>query len=235
MPCYYGSAQFWHIAFTIVLLIVVSGWRPRWTCVPHCLSTIWFTSTIAIPDGGDHVATVVSVLLLPVCLADNRKWHWSRGAADGDFLSNLAAYWSYLAFKVQLFAIYLHAFVGKMAVAEWTDGTAVWYWSRQRVFGFANWLRPWSDPLLATSVGTALATYGALFVEGFVLLAIVKGQRMKWAALILTSSFHFVIALTLGLVSFFFAMAALLVLGLVWPQDKSPKLSPTTVHPPVEQ
>jgi len=36
-----------------------------------------FINSATVIDGGDHIASILAFLLLPVTLTDTRKWHWS--------------------------------------------------------------------------------------------------------------------------------------------------------------
>src|SRR5688500_5023921 len=65
-----------------VLLVTASGWRPRWTAVPHWYVAFSFQTSAITLDGGDQVAAVLTLLLLPLALTDKRRWHWQRPEAD---------------------------------------------------------------------------------------------------------------------------------------------------------
>ncbi|SDG06344.1 antimicrobial peptide system protein, SdpB family [Lentzea fradiae] len=60
------------------LVLAASGYRPRWTCVPHWYATFSLAAAIHIPNGGENVARIVTLLLIPLCLTDDRIWHWRR-------------------------------------------------------------------------------------------------------------------------------------------------------------
>lgn len=55
-----------------VLLIAASGWRPRLTALPHAYVNYSVFSGIAINDGGDQVALILSVLFVLPSLGDAR-------------------------------------------------------------------------------------------------------------------------------------------------------------------
>src|SRR5690606_15652572 len=62
----------------VILLVVASGWRPRLTALPHWWITFSFQVSTTVPDGGDQIASVITLLLLPIALCDRRRWHWGR-------------------------------------------------------------------------------------------------------------------------------------------------------------
>ncbi|MFH6682314.1 hypothetical protein RI119_04800 [Bacillus amyloliquefaciens] len=60
-----------------ILILVVIGWRPRLTGFFHWWISYSFQNSAVTLDGGDQVAAVFTLLLLPLTLTDPRKWHWS--------------------------------------------------------------------------------------------------------------------------------------------------------------
>jgi antimicrobial peptide system SdpB family protein len=118
------------------------------------------------------------------------------------------------AIRVQVAIIYFHAFVGKLQVPEWVDGTVLWYWLNDPTFGPAHWLRPLVINFAATSVGIVLMTWGTLMLEGSLAIAMFLPQRIQRRLLIAGIAFHSGIALLMGLVSFGLAMISALILYL---------------------
>ncbi len=59
-----------------VLLVTASGWRPRLTAIPHWYVSWSLVANATIQDGGDQIATILTLLLIPVALTDPRRWHW---------------------------------------------------------------------------------------------------------------------------------------------------------------
>jgi hypothetical protein len=43
----------------VVLVGVVSGWRPRVTCLPHAYVAISLFHDISAPEGGDQISSIV--------------------------------------------------------------------------------------------------------------------------------------------------------------------------------
>jgi antimicrobial peptide system SdpB family protein len=57
-----------------VLLVVLSGYRPRLTCVPHWYVAFGMIIAMPVANGGDRALQVATLLLIPVCLGDDRTW-----------------------------------------------------------------------------------------------------------------------------------------------------------------
>jgi sporulation delaying protein B len=201
------------LAAVAILLIVASGWRPRWTAVPHWWVSFSIAGSITIPDGGDQVTTVITMLLIPVVLADGRRWHWSAPTPTGPYATLLARSGLFVI-RLQVAGIYLHASLAKLAVPEWQDGTALYYWLSDPAFGPAPWLRALVLPIVSRGFPVALMTWGPVALEFCLAVALVLDKR-HWRYLLLAGvGFHIGIALLMGLVSFALAMCAALVLYL---------------------
>ena len=64
--------------FILLLMVVASGWRPRFTGLIHFYIAFSFHSSAVSLDGGEQVNVVLTLLLLPITLTDKRKWHWEK-------------------------------------------------------------------------------------------------------------------------------------------------------------
>lgn len=202
----------------IILLVVISGWRPRITGLPHWWVTFSFaTSAIAI-EGGDQISAVLTLLLLPVALTDPRKWHWSTLKNENPTLKfkifALLAISSLFVIRLQVSLIYFNAGVAKLNVSEWKNGTALYYWFTHKIFGVSPWLEPVLMPLLTNSVSVTFLTWGTIALEILLFMALVMDKRWWPVMLKVGLLFHFGIIVIHGLVTFFFAMAGALILYL---------------------
>jgi antimicrobial peptide system SdpB family protein len=210
------------------LLMVLSGWRPRFTALLHWWVSFSLAASAVVVDGGDHVAAVLTLLLLPIALTDGRKWHWSPPQdARGDrafLVRSQIALSALLVCRLQVAAIYFHAAVGKIAVPQWANGTAVYYWFTNPSFGAPAWLEPYLLPLITSSVGVTALTWGTIILELALFVALTLHKRWWPYLLVPGLVFHFGILVVHGLVSFFFSIAAALVLYLR-PTERPFKLS----------
>lgn len=202
----------------VILGLVVSGWRPRFTGILHWWVSFSFAASCVVVEGGDQVAAIVTLLLIPVTLTDPRKFHWSTAPTEVIHLwrkvSGLIALSAFMVIRIQVAAIYFVASVSKLAVEEWANGTALYYWFLHPVFGVSDWRRKVFLPLLTDPLLTTLMTWGALGVELVLFLGLVMDRRYRPALLVTGVIFHAGIAVVHGLVTFAFVMIASLVLYL---------------------
>jgi antimicrobial peptide system SdpB family protein len=207
------------------LLLVISGYRPRFTGLLHWYITFSFYTDCSDIDGGDHLANVLSFLLIPICLSDNRVWHWQQSTIDlqtkKQEIANIIAWLIGFVIRLQVCMIYFHAGIGKMSEEEWKNGTAFYYWFTHNYHGADTWLKDLLLPFIQTSWGVTSITWGTFIFELLLFLAIVMKKDDKRRHYLLVSGliFHSSIILVHGLVSFFFSMAAALILYLR-PLDK---------------
>jgi len=220
-----------------VLLAVASGWRPRLTAIPHWYVSWSLIANATLQDGGDQITAVLTLLLIPICLTDSRRWHWlpcENTAAVST--RQLIARVTVLLIQIQMAVLYLQASMAKLGVAEWSDGTAMYYWSHHPTFGSAPWFRPVTDLITYSPVGVAMMTWGSIALEFSLAIAIVLAPPVRRILLVAGLVFHTLIALDMGLVSFGFAMAGGLLLYLLpvghelrWPRRLWHRLRPATV------
>lgn len=195
-----------------VLLVVASGWRPRFTGLPLAFIAFSVTSGISIVDGGDQVATNLSLLLAITSLADRRRWHWQAATASSTHM-NTVAYAVMCLAKVQVVVIYLQSSIAKMPHAEWADGTAVYYWANHSVFGAPSWLAPLVAAAFTVPITAAVLTWGPIALELLLAAGLLFRARGRLILLAVGFTFHAGIGLVIGLPSFAMSMwAALLVL-----------------------
>jgi sporulation delaying protein B len=202
----------------LILLVAASGWRPRVTAIPQWWVSASFAASSTLPDGGDQVTAILTLLMMPIALLDPRPWHWGAPPRlDGTMRSLVVAAISgsaAVAIRVQVAGIYLHSSLGKLGVPEWIDGSAFYYWSHDPFFGLPGWLRPIVDPVVLTPAGAAFTTWGPVALEFALAIALVLDRRW-WAPLLVVGlGFHLGIGLMMGLPSFALAMCAALIVYL---------------------
>src|SRR6185436_6116694 len=105
-------------------------------------------------------------------------------------------------------------------VEEWLDGTAVYYWFLNPYMGANDFLKVIITPFVTNEFTTPFITWGTLAFELSLFLGLVMAPKhrlilLRWAIL-----FHFLIAVIHGLIPFFLAMTASLIIYLR-PLDKS--------------
>jgi antimicrobial peptide system SdpB family protein len=202
-----------------VLLVVASGWRPALTAIPHWWIAFSVANSVSLPDGGDQVTQVLTLLLLPAALTDPRRWHWlppPRGA-EITFASARVGVATCLLFvaRLQIAGIYFQSSVAKLSHAEWADGTALYYWLNHRTFGAPSWLQPVTDWMADKPSILAGLTWGPLIIELALALSLLFPPRRRLWLLPAGILLHLGIAVTMGLWSFALAMCGAVVLLVI--------------------
>lgn len=194
----------------VILLVVASGWRPRFTALPHCWIAFSLFSSSTTFDGGDQITLVLTVLLLPVALMDPRRWHWQSPAqAKVGAWGTLLAWSALFMIRVQVAAVYFVSGIAKLGQEDWANGTAMYYWLL--TFGGAP---RWVIALLGKPIIVVSMTWGAIALEVFLAAALLLPRKV-WRPLLYSAiSFHILIAVFFGLSSFSTAMIAALILYL---------------------
>jgi antimicrobial peptide system SdpB family protein len=223
-PAQYADLRYWGVV--VALMVVASGYRPRLTCVLHLWATFSVSTSITLPDGGDAIALIIVAVLTPMCLFDSRRWHWETPDVRLPVPARGIAFVAGWALRLQTAYIYAHSAIAKMGVPEWQDGSAMYYITRDRMFGAAGvgsgvWIS-----LTGSSVGVLALTWGALVAELVIAVGVLLTARWRIAALALALLLHAAIFAALGLFSFSVVMVALSVL-VANPDD-------ARVRPPVE-
>jgi len=202
----------------VILGIVASGWRPRITGIFHWWVTYSFANSATILEGGDHIAAIITLLLVPCTLTDNRRWHWVKPINIDSSLyrriQSLIAQYGFLIIKIQVSIIYLNAAVAKANVKEWADGTAMYYWLNHPTFGSPSWLDFIFKPIITYRLSISLFTWGVILFEFILFAGLFMKNEYKRPLLILGIIFHFGIFVIHGLTSFSLVMSGALVLFL---------------------
>lgn len=212
----FGYEHLWisQTAACVILLSVVSGIYPRITGILHWWVAVSFIHSSMLIDGGDQIVAVLTFLLLPVTLMDNRANHW-RGTISNPY-KNFTAFCIFCLMELQVAIVYLQAGIEKPYKSEeWADGTAFYYWLNHNVFGASDFLHYLLNPLLSNGFVVTAFTWGTILFEVFLFGLLFSSRKRRSSFLKYALIFHFMIILFHGLVSFFFAMAGALILYLV--------------------
>jgi antimicrobial peptide system SdpB family protein len=220
--CLVPADQLWlgRLIAIVLLAVVASGWRPQLTAIPHWWVAVSFQASSIIPDGGDQLNAVLTLLILPIALTDRRRWHWHEPAATGADSGHryaviaLIAWSAALVIRIQVAGVYLQSSVAKLGVEEWADGTALHYWLRDPYFGAPGWLAPMVQAVAAHPVGALALTWGTLVLEFALVLGLIAKRAVRPYLLAAGIALHLSIAVLMGLWSFSIVMIAALVLFL---------------------
>ncbi|NTE01518.1 HTTM domain-containing protein [Agrobacterium tumefaciens] len=201
------------IAAILILVLVISGRFIRVSGILHWWVTTSFMLSASIIDGGDQIGAIITLLLIPHCLTDGRKSHWTKVEAV-PHPANIIGITSIILIRIQVFVIYFHAAVGKLNVAEWINGTAIYYWLNHSAFGMPLWLSHITNPLLKNSLFVSALTYGCILFEIILCMSLLASSRFKKNLLVFAITFHILIIFYHGIFSFFFAISSGLVIYL---------------------
>lgn len=215
------------IVAIVVLLAVVSGFRPRWTCVPHWYVSASIAWSLTQPNGGDRAAMMVTLLLIPALIRDDRRWHWTRPSTPLPPAWRGGAYAAWLALRCQIALIYVQAVLTKMAVPEWRHGEAMATVFYDPEYGFPRFVRNHFGAVLSDSLVVHAATWGTLAVELTIAGCVLAGLRQRRVGVALAVSLHGAIGMGMGLVSFGAVMVAVNLAGL-YPSRPISTVGPTT-------
>jgi len=214
----FGYENLWlaEIISIVILLVVISGFFPAVTGILHWWVAFSFTNAAALADGGDQVAAVLLLMLIPVTLLDRRKNHYLPPKEQGVLSRYVSSLMLKFIIPIQMAAIYLHAVTDKLyKVVEWRNGTAVYYFSKDNVFGSVMLE---NMDLLSFTFTATLFTWGTLLLELTLAGTLFMSYKNKKWALLLGVFFHFSIAVMFGLVSFMFSMVGGLVIYTINPK-----------------
>lgn len=200
----------------VVLGAVVAGFSPRWTCVPHWYVVFSFVAASPTANGGDRIGQLMTMLLVPLCLGDDRLWHWTRPRTTlppGWRGSAFAAHW---VLRLQVFVVYAHAVVSKLNDRWWRHGGALHLVAHDPEFGFPSGVRTLLDGVAGTYWPVTVLTWSVVAAQAVVAVCVLStSARVRLVALALGIGLHTAIAVLMSLVVFGLIMVALLVVVCV--------------------
>lgn len=191
------------VIVVVGLILVLSGFYPRWTGLLHLYITYTISTAVTLPDGGESVALIFVGLLAVVSLSDTRRNAYltelnvDRVPKPLQGISQAAIIFG----RVQLCYLYADAAIAKLGVADWANGTALYYIANNTLFG--DWFH-----ILETSEVfdhgwlLALATWMPIALELLISINIIGTANMRRTAFTLLVILHGAIILSMGLVSF---------------------------------
>ncbi len=196
-----------------VLVLVLAGYRSRWTCIPHFYVAFSLSSSMTLANGGDHFAQVGTLLLIPICIQDKRKWHWARPTLALSPFGSGSASAVLMITRVQVLVIYVGAACAKLADPAWRNGTALQIVAHDPNFGFPAVLRDHLSSVLGSYWPMALVAWTVIGMEIGIGVAMNLTWRWRRRAMAAGTVLHLSIAILLGLPSFGLTMIGLLVIA----------------------
>ncbi|MBC6425563.1 MAG: hypothetical protein GDA51_03655 [Ekhidna sp.] len=214
----YSNLNVATIIACIILVLVISGYLPQVTGILHAwIAYSFFTGSLMV-EGGDQIAQILTLLILPITIFDKRINHWSRKEYfkwRRPFVVNYFSYSCSYMVKIQMSVLYFFAVTEKLNVPEWIDGSAFYYWFNDSSLGASSLFQGVIGFLFDNAFITSIVTWGVLALEILLFGALFMNKEHKLKMFILGVGFHFTIVIIHGLFSFFFAMLAGLILYLL--------------------
>lgn len=190
-----------------ITILVISGVLPRYVAVLQAWLAVSMSVSLSLPDGGEAVAVFSCVLLIMVMLPNDRLIAWlPRDKYEPSPQLTAIAYAGSLALCLQLAGIYFESGLAKLAVADWANGSAMFYITRDPMFGAAGAVGSTLHWFTSFPLGTALLTWGTIVLECTLAILFLCPSRLKRYALAGAIILHLGIAVSMGLWSFSLVM-----------------------------
>lgn len=196
-----------------VFVAVLAGFRPKWTCVPHWYVTFSLASAVELANGGDTIAQVATMLLIPLCLGDDRVWGWAPVTRPLEPGWRGSAFAAHFALRLQISAIYLGAVGAKLLDPLWQHGTALFVVGNHPQYGFPPVVRDLLEPVLGTYWLVAVLSWSVIAAQVLIAVLMLSRHKHRVVALVLGCGLHLGIAIFMSLPSFGVIMVGLLVAG----------------------
>jgi antimicrobial peptide system SdpB family protein len=198
------------------LILVLVGWRPRYTCLLHFWIIKTFCLTCSVVEGGDQLHANLAMIFIPVCLMDNRKWCWIPNPVEtknGLLLKfrNITSWFMLHMMRLQIAGLYFNAAVGKLPSEEWANGNAVYYWFWHPYLGAPDFMRSFFGDLFRNDFFILLINHGTLVLEIFLFASIIGHKPSRKILFIFALIFHISIFFVHGLFSFMITMFGALI------------------------
>ena len=141
--------------------------------------------------GGDNINMLLTLLLIPVCLLDERKNHWSTPALKSNFIQDIFLFF----IKLQVAFIYFDSLHDKLRMKEWINGSVIYYWFTHNFFGLHPALTNIAEPLLRSMPLLIFIAWSTLTFEALLVVGLLFPSRYKLLLLKPGIIFHFGILL----------------------------------------
>ena len=191
-----------------VLVVVAIGLYPRWTAVAHWYVAFSVKCAMTQPNGGEQVAMIVTMLLVPVCLGDTRRWQWTRPGGPMAPRFRGAALAGLFAVRIQLAGVYLAAVVSKLEAPAWRNGKALWSLLYDPGYGLPPTIRSHVVGLLGDAGLIRVLTGAVLAAEVTIALALLWPPPWQRWSFYLICALHGAIVVVMALPSFGVIMIA---------------------------
>lgn len=186
-----------------ILLLVCGGIFPRYTSILHAWVSFSMALSMGLPDGGEQVAQVTTVLICLMMLSDNRAFAWKvKDVVVGPNWASGISFAAWWVLRLQMAGIYLESGLSKIGVPDWVNGTAMYYVVRDPSFGASGTVGTLLRWITSMPVGTAFLSWGTIVFEVTIAVLLLRSKKYRVVALVFVVSLHMGIIIAIGLWSF---------------------------------
>lgn len=204
----------------LILMFIISGFYPKITGLLHWWLALSVNTGLVIVDGGAQVASVLTFLIIPLTLTDNRINHWYRIKKQKNEYFKISDYLIIQVLKIQVAIIYFDAGISKLFAPNWTEGTALYYFINDPSLGATGTRLDLLNMLFDLPLLLVISTYFIIILELFLASSIfIKSTYLKQKLFIIGIIFHILIFLVFGIFTFVIAMFSALML-ILFPVNK---------------
>ncbi len=193
-----------------ILLVIAAGLLGRLGAILHWWIAHSLAVSLLLVEGGEQLAANLTLLLIPLIFL--------RTGVGPLETAHVPAKWSvqrvaWVAIRVQMAVVYFQAATAKLEISQWVDGTAMYYWLQNPMFGAPATVKGLLLFVFSSPVGVFI-TWAILALEILLFMALVIDPKWWKIVLIVGLALHAGIAVMHGLVTFSLVMAAGLLLYL---------------------
>ncbi|WP_299362562.1 hypothetical protein [Winogradskyella sp.] len=203
----------------LILILVIIGIVPRMTAILHFWVSLSFYQKILYTEGGDQITVIITFLLIPILLFDNRIWHWnniddsSTKTGFHNSFVNVFNSFIFLSIRLQIAIVYFISSVSKpYKVEQWKDGTALYYWFNDAYYGYSGAIKTLVSPLINEPLFLLILTWGTLILELIIACCLFLSYSVRRYVFVLGVFLHISIFLIHGLATFSLTMIGALIL-----------------------
>lgn len=200
----------------IIFIVSISGFFPRYISILQCLATYSCFYSFLIVEGGDQISAILTLLIIPICILDKRVNGWvnKEDYYKTSKILTINAKWAILLIYIQMSVLYFNAGTSKMYQNEWSNGTVIYYWINDDLFGPSAFLKSILNFFLKSDFIVFIITWGVMIFEIALGFLVFFNQKTKYIFYPFAILFHLSIAFIFGLSTFFIAMSSGLTLLL---------------------
>lgn len=211
--CYPNNLLFAKIFSCSILFFIMLGFLPRITAFFQWWLSFSVYASAYITEGGDQINMILSFLIIPICLFDNRVNFWKTNNTNINIGINpkITIFISIIIIKFQIALLYFISGFSKIYNDQWREGTALYYWVGNNDIGFNKFIEPFFRAIFNNRYILFFSTWSIMIFEiifSFVLITNLNKKLFFRIGLL----FHFLIFFCFGLFSFGLSMSAALFL-----------------------